>query len=121
MTGPYNPLGKDLAMNRITRIAALALTFAAAGSAMAESIDAGGSLPQTPASAAPLAVVKGATHDFDFVPAAAQSTKTRAEVRAEVLAAIADGSLRTHGEDYAAVTRPASALKTAPQTLAAAR
>ena len=108
-------------MNRITRIAALALTLAAAGSAMAESIDAGGQLPQTPFSYAPLAVVKGATHDFDFVQPVTLSTKTRAEVRAEVQAAIADGTLRTHGEEYAAVTRPAMALKAPVQTLAAVR
>lgn len=105
-------------MNRITRIAALALTLAATGAAMAESVNAGGSLPQTAASTAPLAVVKGATHDLDFVQPVAQSTRTRAEVRAEVLAAIADGSLRTHGEDYAPNTRPAVA-KAAVQTLAA--
>ncbi|MFO1327837.1 MAG: DUF4148 domain-containing protein [Rubrivivax sp.] len=108
-------------MNRITRIAALALTFAAAGSAMAESIDAGGRLPQTPFSSAPLAMVKGATHDFDFVQPALQVTKTRAEVQAELRAAIADGSLHTHGEDYAVAVRPASTTKVAAQTLAAAR
>lgn len=108
-------------MNRITRIAALTLTLAAAGSAMAESIDAGGSLPQTPASTAPRAVAGGVMHDFDFVPAPSKSLRTRAEVRAEVLAAIADGSLRRHGEEFADYGRPAFARKVAPQTLAAAR
>ena len=88
-------------MNRITRIAAIALTLVAAGSAMAESIDAGGRLPQTTASSAPLAVVMGATHDFDFVDQPTASVRSRAEVRAETQAAIADGSLNVHGEAFA--------------------
>lgn len=83
-------------MNRISRIAALALSLAAAGTAFAES-----PTPEpatTPASTAPLAVVTGVTHDFDFGAAPVVSLRSRAEVRQEVLAAVAAGTLRSFGE-----------------------
>lgn len=107
-------------MNRITRIATFALSLAATGAALADSPTP--DLPYTPASTAPLARVSGVTHDFDFVAAPVASTRSRAEVNAETLAAIADGSLRAHGEHYAGVSYPSAARARAAsaQTMAAA-
>lgn len=93
-------------MNRISRIAIFALSLAAAGTALAES-----PTPEpaaTPASTAPLVLVTGVTHDFDFGAEPFHSTRSRQEVRLELLAAIADGSLPTYSEGDASPDRSAA-------------
>ena len=96
-------------MNRITRIAALALSVAAAGSAFAESPEMDYvkvPMPAAAATAAPrsVGVTAGGTADFDlsqYQGVAVSSQRSRAEVRAETLRAIARGELRHSANEYA--------------------
>lgn len=85
-------------MNRIARIAAIALSFAAAGSAFAESPNAAGpqvTLARAAAISAPTAVAAtGVVTEADLQRSdVVASTRSRAEVRAATLAAIASGEL----------------------------
>lgn len=85
-------------MNRIARIAAVALSFAAAGSAFAESPDAAGpqvTLARAAAISAPTAVAAtGVVTEADLQRSdVVASTRSRADVRAATLAAIATGEL----------------------------
>lgn len=105
-------------MNRIARIAAVALSFAAAGAAYAESPDAAG--PQvTPARAAAIQAPT-AVADARIVTEAdlnrgetVSATRTRADVRAETLAAMRAGELP-------AVVRDTNAFAVEPMTARAA-
>lgn len=91
-------------MNRIARIAAVALSFAAAGTAFAESPDAAGAqvtLARAAAIQAPTAVADArivTEADLNRGETIA-STRTRADVRAETLAAIRTGDLPTVAHD----------------------
>lgn len=89
-------------MNRITRIAALALTMTAAGSAMAESIEI-----HTPgARQIDRPAVTAAATQQGSKAVAAPGARTRAEVQAELAQAIADGTLNVHGEVFASYGTP---------------
>lgn len=107
-------------MNRITRIAALALSFAAVGSAFAET-------PDFPAAQASLSIASRAQVQSEVLQARAAGTLTlgeaqlnrndtatslrsRAEVRAETLAAMASGelhALNSDSNDFAVRLQPA--------------
>ena len=84
-------------MNRITRIAAIALSFAAAGSAFAESPNA--IVPQVSTSVASRVDVQSQAAAVTVTEAdlnktvAVASTVTREQVRAQTLDAIANGEL----------------------------
>jgi len=96
-------------MNRISRIAALAVTLAAAGTAFADDITI--EAPQTTTSTVTRAQVQAELAQFKRPGVAnpwstsydqfksVQSTKTRAEVRAETLQAVASGEIAAIGAE----------------------
>jgi hypothetical protein len=110
---------KDTIMTRFTQIAALALSFAAAGTAFAESPDV--LAPQPALSIATRAEVQAVTlaalanghhvvGEADLYKADAASVRSRADVRAETLAAIASGevhALSTESNTFGAPFTPA--------------
>jgi len=91
-------------MNRIARIAALALSITAAGTAFAESPDAAGpqvTLAAPAAIQAPTAIANArivTEADLNRTEVVA-SSRTRADVRAETLAAIRSGDLPAVAHD----------------------
>jgi len=102
-------------MNRIARIAAIALSFAAAGTAFAESPDAAGpqvTLARAAAVSLPATVAAtGVVTEADLQRAeVVASTRSRADVRAATLAAIASGDLpRVSFDSNAFAVEPARA------------
>jgi hypothetical protein len=95
---PIHPPPKDMTMNAKTLIAsALFVAFAGAGSAFAQE----------------------ATQDFQ--PSSLLSTKSRAEVHAEFLAAKRAGTLQTHNYAEASAAPAAASTLTRAQVIAEAR
>ena len=85
-------------MNTIARIAAIALSITAAGTALAESPNAAGPqvvFAQPAALKAPTAIAAGTVVTEDQLQRGETivSTRTRADVRAETVAALANGDL----------------------------
>jgi len=113
-------------MNRIARIAAVALSFAAAGTAFAESPDAAGAQVtlarpaaiQAPTASADARIVTEADLNRGETVA---TTRTRADVRAETLAAIRAGDLPAVFHDTNAfAVQPMIARTAAVERVAAA-
>lgn len=113
-------------MNRIARIAVIALSFAAAGSAFAESPDAAGpqvTLARAAAIGAPTAVAAtGVVTEADLQRSeVVAGTRSRADVRAATLAAIAKGELPYVSVDTNAFAVAPMTARAGQQLVAATR